>query len=175
MFNKVNLILILFRGCVMGIFNRKKKEERILPLPEFPRLPNEPNFSFYDEQVDKKESFPKQEFKKITPTENFSFEKQMTPSFEKEDISFDDFVPRKSPLTTIERHDDKPLFVKVDKYKESAKTVEAIKSKLEEADAVLKTLTRLREEEEKELQEWQSSLDEVRQKLMKVDKDLFEV
>lgn len=99
----------------------------------------------------------------------------MAPSFEKEDLSFDDFVPRKSPLTAIERNDDKPLFVKVDKYKESAKTVESIKSKLEEADAVLKNLTRLREEEEKELQEWQSSLDEVRQKLMKVDKDLFEV
>ena len=123
----------------MGLFNKKKKEEKMLPLPEFPKL-SEPNFPFYDEQVDSKESFQKpQEFRKVMASEDFSFEKTV-PNMEKEEMNFEDFVPRRSPITTIERHDDKPLFVKVDKYKESMKTVEA-----------------------------------VREKLMKVDKDLFEV
>src|SRR3989344_3138788 len=145
----------------MGLFNKKKKEEKMLPLPEFPKL-SEPNFPFYDEQVDSKESFQKpQEFRKVMASEDFSFEKTV-PNMEKEEMNFEDFVPRRSPITTIERHDDKPLFVKVDKYKESMKTVEAVKAKL-------------RDDEEKELQEWQSSLNEIREKLMKVDKDLFEV
>ena len=160
----------------MGLFNKKKKEERMLPLPEFPKLP-EPNFPFYDEQVDTSKDFQKpQEFRKIMPSEDFSFEKAVpSVSMEKEDMSFEDFAPRRSPMTNIERHDDKPLFVKVDKYKESMRTVESVKAKLEEADSVLKNLTRLRDEEDKELQEWQSSLNEIREKLMKVDKELFEV
>ena len=110
----------------MGLFNKKKKEERMLPLPEFPKL-TEPNFPLYDEQVDTSKDFQKpQEFRKIMPSEDFSFEKAVpSVSMEKEDMSFEDFAPRRSPMTNIERHDDKPLFVKVDKYKESMRTVDS--------------------------------------------------
>ena len=159
----------------MGFFSKKKKEERILPLPEFPRLPNESSSTFYDEQInDKKDMFQKsQEFKKIIPTEDFSFEMPRS-KFEKEEMDFEELAPRKSQLT-FEKREDKPLFVKVDKYKESLKTVESIKTKLEEADNLLKKISRLREEEEQQLQEWQNNLEEIRQKLIKVDKNLFEV
>lgn len=156
----------------MGLFNRKKKEERSsLPLPEFPKLPTETNFPFYDEQLnDKKENYmSKQDFN--IPKESFSFEESPK---EKEDVDFSEFASRRSPVV-IEKRDDKPLFIKIDKYKESVKTMDSIKVKLEEAQELIKNLTKLREQEEKELQEWQSSLDDVRQKLMKVDKNLFEV
>lgn len=159
----------------MSLFNRKKKDDRVLPLPEFPRLPNESSFPFYDEQIAEKQEQQaqspfKSDFKKIVPTGDFSFE----PKQEKQDFNFEEFSPRKSPLV-LEKRDDKPLFVKVEKYRETVKTIENIKSKLEEAESIFKNLTSLREQEDKELQEWQASLDEIRQKLMKVDKDLFEV
>ena len=149
--------------------------ENPLPLPEFLRLPNEPNFPFYDEQLsEKKEQMPKfnTDFKKVIP-ENFSFEEKLNPNFAKEEI-FEDFNPRRTPLT-IETKDEKPLFVKIDKYKESIKTIEEIKSKLESAENTLRNLTRIREEEQKEIESWQNSLNEARQKLLKVDKNLFEI
>ena len=35
----------------MGLFSRKKKEDnKLLPLPEFPKLPGD-NLPFYDEQL----------------------------------------------------------------------------------------------------------------------------
>lgn len=159
----------------MSLFSRKKKEEKILPLPEFPRLPNEPNLPFYDEQLlEKKEQMPRfnTDFKKVIP-ESFSFEEKLKPSFEKEEI-FEDFAPRRTPLT-IEKRDEKPLFVKIEKYKESIKTIEEIKSKLESAENILKNLTKIREDEQKEIEDWQNSLNEARQKLLKVDKNLFEI
>ena len=153
----------------MGLFNRKKKEERsALPLPEFPKLPAETNFPFYDEQLNEKKenSMPKPSF---NMTESYDFEREKD-----SESQFDEFTPRRSPIL-IERKDDKPIFVKIDKYKEAVKTIESIRTKIEEAESLMKNLTRLREQEEKELQEWQSNLDDVKQKLMKVDKNLFEV
>lgn len=163
----------------MGLFSRKKKEDnRILPsLPEFPRLPGE-NLPFYDEQLHESKSPdlpplpPKQDFTRTQATPDFFEKKVISPKFDK-DLDFDEIPARRSPLT-LERKEDKPVFVKIDRYRESMKTLESIKSKLEEADNLLKNLTRLRQDEERELDDWQNSLNEIRQKLLKIDKDLFE-
>ena len=152
----------------MGFFTKKKREERILPLPEFPRLPNESSYPFYDEQLNENKEKP--EFTKAMPTADF-FEKKMSKDFSKE-MDFDE-VPARRPVLTLEK-EEKPVFVKIDKYRESVKTINSIKSKLEEADNLLKNLMRLRQDEERELDEWQNTLNEIRQRLLKVDKDLFE-
>ena len=164
----------------MGLFSRKKKEDnRILPsLPEFPKFPGESNLPFYDEQLhEAKESLPpvppqRPDFTKTQATPDFFEKKVISPKF-RDDLDFDDIPQRRSSLT-LEKRDDKPVFVKIDKYRESMKTLESIKSKLEEADNLLKNLTRLRQDEERELDDWQNSLNEIRQKLLKIDKDLFE-
>ncbi len=156
----------------MSFFSRKKKEEGI--IPEFPRLPSEPSFPFYDEQLnDKKEDIMSKNSDFKMPVESFNLESQRS-DFEKQNLNFEEFVPKRSPLS-IERKDDKPLFVKVEKYRDSVKTINSIKSKLEEADSIIKNLSRLKEEEKRELQDWQSSLEEIKQKLLKIDKDLFEI
>ncbi len=164
----------------MGLFSRKKIEDnRILPsLPEFPKLPGESSLPFYDEQLheSKEQSLsnlpPKSDFAKSQATPDFFEKKVISPRFDKE-LDFDELTPRRSPLT-LEKKDEKPVFVKIDKYRESMKSLDSIKSKLEEADNLLKTLTKLRQDEERELEDWQNSLNEIRQKLLKIDKDLFE-
>ncbi|MEK6937061.1 MAG: hypothetical protein AABW58_03240 [Nanoarchaeota archaeon] len=162
----------------MGLFSRKKKEDnKFLPLPEFPRLPGE-NMPFYDEQLHENKDLPplppaKADFSKSSATPDFFEKKVITPKF-KDDLGFDSEIPqRRSPLT-LEKRDDKPVFVKIDRYRESMKTLETIKSKIEEADELLKNLAKLRQDEERELEDWQNSLNEIRQKLLKIDKDLFE-
>lgn len=160
----------------MGLFSRKKTEDnKILPsLPEFPKLPGE-NLPFYDEQLHENKDFQsspsKSDFSKSPATPDFFEKKVISPRFDKDE--FDELTPRRSPLT-LEKKDDKPVFVKIDKYRESMKTLDSIKSKIEEADELLKNLTKLRQDEERELEDWQNTLNEVRQKLLKIDKDLFE-
>jgi len=162
----------------MGLFKKKRKEERLPPLPEFPRLPSErfksmpePDLPFYNEQLSEKE------FKKVRPTEDFSFEDKFPPSgmMEKEDYNFEDFSPEpRREEFRIER-ENKPLFVKMSKYKESIRTISLIKEKLSDAERVFHNLKKLKDQEDRELEEWQNKLNEIRQKLIKVDKDLFEV
>jgi len=153
----------------MGFFTKKKKEDRILPLPEFPRLPNESSYPFYDEQLNENKG-QKPDFTKVMPSSDF-FEKKLSKDFQK-DMDFNE-LPSRRPVLALEK-DDKPVFVKIDKYRESVKALSSIKSKLEEADNLLKNLMRIKQDEERELDEWQNTLNEIRQRLLKIDKDLFE-
>ncbi|MBI2672076.1 hypothetical protein HYX16_04030 [Candidatus Woesearchaeota archaeon] len=163
----------------MDFFKKKGNVERLPPLPEFPRLPSdrfksmpEPDLPFYDEQLSDKE------FKKVKPTEDFSFEDKFSPPelIEKEDYDLGEFSSNlKKEMPMLESEDHKPIFVKMSKYKESIKTISAIKEKLGEAERVFNNLKRLKEQEDRELEEWQNKLNEIRHKIIKVDKDLFEV
>ena len=164
----------------MDFFKKKRREERLPPLPEFPRLPSDrfktmPELPFYDEQLSNKD------LKKVRPLEEFNFEDKLPPPelMEKEDNKDDYTLNEFSPEQKMEdielEKENKPLFVKMSKYKESVKAISSIKERLSEAERVLNNLKKLKDQEDKELGEWQSKLNEIRQKLIKVDKDLFEV
>ncbi|MBI2670898.1 hypothetical protein HYX18_02900 [Candidatus Woesearchaeota archaeon] len=71
-------------------------------------------------------------------------------------------------------HEDKPLFVKIDDYEEAIYTLDKIKSKLKEADRILDELNKIRAEEERQLEEWKRDLASVKEKLLIIDKQLFE-
>lgn len=71
--------------------------------------------------------------------------------------------------------EEKAIFVKVDKYKEAIDTLEIIKDKLKTTQVVLNELRELKKKEDAELEEWQSSIDEIKEKLTLVDNNLFEV
>jgi hypothetical protein len=71
-------------------------------------------------------------------------------------------------------HEDKPLFIKIDDYEEAIYTLDKIKAKLKESDRILEELTKIREEEERQLEEWKRDLSMVKEKLLTIDKQLFE-
>lgn len=129
----------------MGLFSRKKKPET--KIPDFPS---------YESQI---RSFE-------TPT---SFDKIPEPEFDEPE--FDMPIRRKGFQPVGE---EKPLFVKVEKYKTAVKHIDEIKSKLAEAEKVLRNLNNIKSEEEQEIKAWQEDIDEIKAKLMEVDKSLFE-
>tara|TARA_Y100000310_G_scaffold343234_1_gene449915 strand:- start:1964 stop:2419 length:456 start_codon:yes stop_codon:yes gene_type:complete len=70
---------------------------------------------------------------------------------------------------------DKPIFVKIDNYKEAMSNINSIKTLCREADGLLNNIHKIRENEDKELEKWHHDLDKVKDKLLIVDKKLFEL
>lgn len=142
-------ILILEVYHTMGLFGFKKKEENSdLPPLQFPELP------------------------KSVP----SFEPQGSFGGDAEKIKNAVFMPLPSlGSSSIDSlGGEKPLFVKVEKYRDVVETLKKLKARLNDADSVLSKLGQLREEEDRELAAWQSDLERIRGQLLDIDRKLFE-
>lgn len=131
----------------MGLFSSKKKEQMTQPeLPplKFPELPSEEMPMYEQPQMN---------------SEAQAIKKAMSP------------MPERgySPV-----QEDKPLFIKVEKYKEVMETLSGLKNKLNEAGDILRELSRIKSEEDQELSAWQQDLENVKEKLLAVEKGLSE-
>ena len=84
-------------------------------------------------------------------------------------------TPVHKKIMPIEHSDDKPIFVKIDAYKEAIKSIEKIKELCKESDIVLAELTKIRSEEDRELAKWHKDIDNIKNKLLIVDKKLFDM
>lgn len=67
-----------------------------------------------------------------------------------------------------------PVFVKVEEYKEVINIISSIRSKIEDARTALKKVQDLKNEEDAELELWQSAIDDVERKVEFVDSTLSE-
>ncbi len=132
----------------MGLFSKKKKKK----LRELPLLPEEKpaeaskEFPVYEPQLSRIEH----ELGPKPPT-----------------------LPIEKPKTIFT--EEKPIYIKIDKYKSAIKTLEEIKSKLIEAEKILNNLRKLKNEENEEFENWRSDIEEIKEKLLSVDKNLFEI
>ncbi len=67
---------------------------------------------------------------------------------------------------------DTPVFVKVEDYKDAIAVLTTIRSKIEDAKRTLEKISELKNEEDTELELWNSTVDEVEKKLDIIDKSL---
>jgi hypothetical protein len=67
-----------------------------------------------------------------------------------------------------------PVFVKVEDYKDVLDMLDLIKDKLEQAKNILGNINEIKNEEDSELNLWESTLNEVEKKVHNIDKVLFE-
>lgn len=79
-----------------------------------------------------------------------------------------DFVSARASYTS-----QKPLFVKIEDYKDAVYTIDKIKAKLKEADAVLEELSKIRRQEDTQLEDWRHDIENIKSKLLEIDKTLF--
>lgn len=100
------------------------------------------------------------------PQEEFpSYEPQFRPEEFK--------IPIEKPRSiTLE---SKPIYVKIDKYKSAMKTLAEIKARLFEAEKILDNLRKIKNEEDNEFENWRNDIEQIKEKLLSVDKELFEV
>ncbi|MAF51167.1 MAG: hypothetical protein CMH64_03680 [Nanoarchaeota archaeon] len=130
----------------MGLFGKKKEDfKEKIKPPTFPGL-SEPSFPSYE------------------------------PSFPSSSDSIKSAVSKPLfPESKPAMEEDKAIFVQIDKYKEAIDTLDMIKEKLKTSQAILNELNELKKQEDAEFAEWQSNIEEVKEKLSVVDNNLFEV
>ena len=151
----------------MGLFGKKEKKKlpSVFELPDLPPL--DQDLPAYESPFNKAEPF-----KASLSSEDVASKNRFSQGF-----NFNQHMPEELPVMITKPPrvvEDKPLFVKIDKYKDAVYTLEEIKSKLEDAEKVLRNLERIKKEEEKEFSSWQHDLEAIKEKLLKVDTTLFE-
>ncbi|MDD5700197.1 MAG: hypothetical protein PHH00_03330 [Candidatus Nanoarchaeia archaeon] len=175
--------------------------DEIPSLPELPRLPELPNLSSDNFQF-KPNALPRfppstfgNKFSQNTIKDavsggkevneefaNESEEVQTMPKLPKgpltreldEEESFEEEMPRipSRPLSDY-RQKAEPMFVRLDKFEESLESFEKIKKQFAGVESLLEEIRRVREEEGKELGEWQSRLQTMKNQIDKIDRDIF--
>ncbi len=68
---------------------------------------------------------------------------------------------------------EKPIFVKIEKFKDSIESLSEIKEKLRHASSFLQKIKEIRQQEDHELAEWEQDLENLKEKLDNIDKKLF--
>lgn len=71
--------------------------------------------------------------------------------------------------------EERPVFVKIQQYREAMSSIETLRQKLKEVENILDKLSQLRSQEQVEITNCQSNINKIKEKLIEVDKKLFEV
>jgi division protein CdvB (Snf7/Vps24/ESCRT-III family) len=74
----------------------------------------------------------------------------------------------------METRREMPIYVKIEEYKDILEVMGLLKNKIAETKAVMGRLNEIKNEEDSELDQWKSQLDEVERRIAFVDKTLFE-
>src|SRR3989344_6147501 len=69
---------------------------------------------------------------------------------------------------------DNTLFVKIDKYQESMRTLNLIKESLMNTEHILNKLHQIKEQEDNEIMQWHEQIKRIKQKIVFIDMNLFE-
>jgi len=138
----------------MSLFGKKQEAEVKDELPplKFPELPSD-----------------KQANTEISQNEQMAIKQAVAPAQQVE-------LPQRTEAPAIPiQEEEKPLFVKIDKYREVISTMNQIKSKLKDADEILAELNKIKRQEDSEIETWHSDIETIKSKLMAIDKALFEL
>ena len=175
---------------LFGLGKKKEDEKKVssvqtqqminIPsLPEFPSLDDEDNASGFPKyeptMADIKKEVGRGDDDLSIPVRNRDFSGKRMAS-----MPVSEHFPSEasSPMGSVKRFsmgEDKPLFVKIDSYKQAMHTLDALKAKLEDAEDVLKAFEDIKAQEDDKLEAWKRDLQNMKDKLFSIDKELFEV
>lgn len=68
----------------------------------------------------------------------------------------------------------KPIFVKIDKYKEILDVISLAKNNIKEANLILEKIYELKNQEDDELELWKNELENIKRKIKFMDETLLE-
>lgn len=181
----------------MGLFKKKKEVgEEIPKLPELPSLPEIPGAGKkleYKREISQLPRYPNSsfgdKFSQNTIKEAVSGGKEGD-----EDSYANEFDPEKMEMRMMQEplkrpltreiplgfkeaaesvRSNEPVFIRIDKFEESLKVFGDTKKQLAEIEKLLAHTKNIKEQEEKELQDWENDLRNIKARIEKVDRDLF--
>lgn len=122
-------------------------------------------------EVEEEFEFPST--KEIKGQEEFNFEDISLESNPNKDFSFTQ-TPTKDFREEKDYYEKKePVYIRVDKFEEALKTFEKTKKEIIEIEKILSDITQVREDEDRELENWQKDVLKIKEQIEKVDQDIF--
>ncbi len=79
------------------------------------------------------------------------------------------------PDTMNMLQDTEPIYVRLEEYKKAVKNISFIRDKLDEAEQILSEIMQMKKEEDQQMMDWYKEITEIKNKLIEVDRGLFEV
>jgi hypothetical protein len=182
---------------------KEVKQNEVPSLPELPELPDFPEATSGEQEnkVHKLPSYPSSSFgekfsqnaikeavsgeegdKEGWKADEFAREQEMqtmSQPLEKPEIKEygknleEREIPSEFRQVARSTKKTEPLFIRIDKFEESLKTFDNIKTKVSEIDKMLGDIKKIREEEEEELKVWEEKIQSTKKQIEKIDKNLF--
>ena len=173
----------------MALFNKKKEFPKYpkiasLPVPKYERTMEdmaEPKTFSRLPEIPRK--FPEQELSmKPFPDLGPSLFDEM-PQRKPEKIELRSPEPYSDIMYTPQREmpmgfssdSSQPLFVKLEDYKNAIKSLQEVRTKINEAESILSDLMEMKRKEDAQLTRWQAEISDVKTRLLEMDRQLFEV
>jgi len=171
----------------MGLFKKKEKKEEAVPkLPELPRLPELPDIAEFQKYTEEKlpqlPSFPNGDlgnrFSQNTIKEAITGKKEEEVQAEE----MEEEIPMmRKPLIQEEsknyfertQSSSEPIFIRIDRFEEGSKSFEEVRKKVADIEKMLTGIKQIKEEEEKELESWTNEVIKIKEKMEKVDDNIF--
>lgn len=185
----------------MGLIKKKKVEEiselpRLPSLPELPSLPSLESDEYYSQKKELHDlpSFPGSEFGEKFSQRNIKnavsgMDEEKDDLEDMPDFSRSRTIPSPPQLSKTrelmqEREVEKlipsrpvaeePIFIQIDKFEDGLQVFKRIKKNMEEIEVLLQETKDLKQKEDKELSLWEAEIQEMKNEIERVDKDIFE-
>ncbi|MDD5331414.1 MAG: hypothetical protein PHE43_01145 [Candidatus Nanoarchaeia archaeon] len=152
----------------MGLFKKKKKEMSREEQPQisFPDIPKED----YDSPIMDKDM---SDIKKGVGLFD-DFEIPVRKSTDDSRTFGPKFSPDMDEDVKRAMKEERPVFIKLDKYKMVIKSINDMKRKIEETQEIIAKLEDVKKEEDMQLQKWHDDLETLKERLLSIDSTLFE-
>lgn len=176
----------------IGALNSEENEE-IHALPSFPDSPMKRGFSQSAiksaiGEPDEEESSEMKEWRAKSPPTNLSSiasTPKTTNTIEMDEWTPDAMLQPKSEMRlppppmsmqmpSSMRDSKRPLFVKLDKFKEAKESLIRISEKLEQMDELLKMIKDIKAKEDVDLNSWARDMENIKARIALVNKEIFE-
>ena len=160
----------------MGLFSSKKKEQPTLPtLPELPNIladmPQKNTTEFHElpkfPNSGTGEKFSQNAIKSAVtgPENDFEIKSKKLPPLKTEIIS--------KPALPRVATSNEPIFIRLDHFEEGLKVFDETKNLVRDVEKLLKETKALKEKEDEELSLWNKEIQQMKEKIEKVNKDIF--
>jgi hypothetical protein len=159
-------------------------------LPQLPTFPNNSLGNKFSQNTIKEAVSGKKEDDEVFDAEDFPEEKGMMqkplPRHAIEDS--DDYEESITMTTTKPKSKEvsqnyamrsymtkkaEPVFIRIDKFEESMKIFQDIKSQISEIEELIKSTKEIKNKEEEELSSWETEIQTIKNQIEKVDQDIF--
>ncbi len=174
-------------------------EEKTSSMPELPKIPELPKFNFSSElpsaNLPHLPSFPNssigRKFSQNAIKGAISGERE---EMIREDLAndfTDEMMPEPPQIGLIKRNaipqeeyrpmertfqktgKVEPVFIRIDKFEESLSILDKAREKIQEMEKMLKGIKKIKDDEDKELREWEMEIHKIKNEFEKIDRDLF--